>query len=268
MPDLDLDLPAWLTSSQRETIVSLAERNDAAHGDDLLGLVLSGSAARGMATERSDLDVMVVLSDDAAAGRSTEKSSEVDEIVDSWTDLTTVPAFGSEHWWYRWSYAWVPVLLDRTDGALTAAVRRQATLPPEEADAVLIDHDRLDGWLNFAYRSLKADRDGRPMEARLDAAESVPWLLDVVFAMAGRVRPYNKYLAWELREHPLDDWAADDLLGLVQRTLDGDAAAVRETFARVRAACTAHDAARGHTRATDMVGGWGAELAIFDRPAS
>jgi predicted nucleotidyltransferase len=261
---LDLDLPAWLTSSQRETIVALAERNDAAHGDDLLGLVLSGSAARDCATERSDLDVVVVLTDDAAAGRSTDKSPEVDEIVDAWSDLTTVAPFGSQSWWYRWSYAWAPVLLDRTGGELAEAVRRQATLSPAEADAVLIDHDRLDGWVNFAYRALKNDRDGRALEARLDAAESVPWLLDVVFAMAGRVRPYNKYLPWELREHPLDGWTADDLLGLVRRTLDGDTSAVRETFARVRTACAAHDAWRGHSRTTDMVGGWGSELAVLE----
>lgn len=258
-----LDLPAWLTPAQRDTIVALAERNDAAHGDDLLGLVLSGSAARDCATERSDLDVMVVLTDDAAAGRSTDKSPEVDEIVDAWSELLTVAPFGTEYWWYRWSYAWAPVLLDRTGGALAEAVRRQATLSPEEADGVLIDHDRLDGWLNFAYRALKNDRDGRVVEARLDAAESVPWLLDVVFAMAGRVRPYNKYLPWELREHPLDGWAADDLLELVQRTLDGDATAVRETFARVRTACTAYDTVRGHTRTTAMVDGWGAELDVF-----
>ena len=34
----DLVLPGWLTPAQRSTIVSLAERNEAAHGDDLLGL--------------------------------------------------------------------------------------------------------------------------------------------------------------------------------------------------------------------------------------
>jgi hypothetical protein len=258
-----LDLPTWLTPAQQETIVALAERNDAAHGDDLLGIVLSGSAARACATERSDLDVVVVLTDEAAEGRSTAKSPEVDEIVDSWSELTTVAPFGSEHWWYRWSYAWAPVLLDRTGGELARAVERQATLPPEEADAVLIDHDRLDGWVNFAYRALKNDRDGRDLETRLDAAESVPWLLDVVFAIAGRVRPYNKYLPWELRTHPVDGWPADDLLGLVRRTLDGDPGAVRETFGRVRVACAAYDAGRGHTRTSDMIDGWGDQLAVF-----
>ena len=259
----DLVLPGWLTPAQRRTLESLAERNDAAHGDDLLGLVLSGSAARDLATEHSDLDVIVVLSDEVAAGRSTVKSREVDEAVDSWSELRAVPSFGTEDWWYRWSYAWAPVLLDRTGGVLADAVRRQATLSPEEADGVLIDHDRLDGWLNFAYRALKDDRDGRVLERRLDAAESVPWLLDVVFAMAGRVRPYNKYLPWELRTHPLDGWPAGDLLVLVERTLEGDVGAIRETFARVRAACSSYDAWRGHTRTTDMVEGWGEELRLF-----
>lgn len=262
-----LALPEWLTPQQRSTIASLAERNAAAHGDDLLGLVLSGSAARGLATERSDLDVIVVLTDDAAAGRSTSHSPEVDEVVDAWSELRTVPAFGTEGWWYRWTYAWAPVLLDRTDGGLTEAVHCQATLTPEAADAVLIDHDRLDGWLNFAYRALKDHRDGRALETRLDAAESVPWLLDVVFAMAGRVRPYNKYLPWELRTHPLDGWPADDMLGLVERTLEGDVDAIRETFARVRSACSSYDASRGHTRTTDMVAGWGDELRLFEAPA-
>jgi predicted nucleotidyltransferase len=258
----DLRLSDWLTAAQRTTIVDLADRNSSRHGDDLLGIVLSGSAARGYATERSDLDVMVVLTDAAAADRPTHKTPELDEIVDSWSDLVTVPPFGTDHWWYRWSYAWAPVLLDRTGGELAAAVRRQATLTPDEADAVLIDHDRLDGWVNFAYRALKNDRDGRPLEARLDAAESVPWLLDVVFAIAGRVRPYNKYLPWELRTHPVDGWPAEELLGLVGRTLDGDVSALGKAFARVRAACAAYDDQRGHTRTTDRVEGGGGELAI------
>ncbi len=260
---LTLRFPDHLDLDDRARLAVLAERNLADHGDGFLGLVLTGSAGRGMATEISDLDVFVVLSDDAAAGRTTAHSPEVDEIPWPLSELDTVGAFGTEEWWFRWSCAWAPTLLDRTEGAIEAAVRRQATLTPEEADALLIDHDRLDGWVNFAYRALKNNRDGRVLESRLDAAESVAWLLDVVFALDGRVRPYNKYLPWELRTHPVDGWPADELLGLVSGLLEGDVTAVRETFRRVRAACAAYDRRRGHARTTKMIDGWADDLALF-----
>jgi len=260
-----LDLPDELPRPQATVLSEMAERNLADHGTGFLGLVLTGSAARGLATERSDLDVFVILCDEAAEHRRTEHSPTVDEIPVSWTELTTIPPFGTEDWWGRWAFAWAPVLLDRTaDGSITTHVERQATLSPEEADHLLIEDDRLDGWVNFAYRSLKSDRDGRRREARLDAAESVPWLLDVVFGTAGRVRPYNKYLPWELRTHSLPDWPADELLALLDRTLDGDPSAVRETFRRVRSVCATYDEARGHRRTSDMIDGWGDQLAVFD----
>lgn len=260
---MDLHLPDQLTGVQRELVVEVAERNDAEHGDGLLGLVLSGSAARGMATHRSDVDVYVVLADDIAGLRRATRSAAVDELPVALSELEEVPAFGTPGWWFRWSFAWAPTLLDRTGGHIAAAVQRQATLTPEEADAVLVDHSRLDGWINYAYRALKADRDDHPLERRLDAAESVPWLLDVVFALAGRVRPYHKYLPWELREHPLPDWPAGVLLPLLERTLDGEAVAIRDTFARVVACCAAHDAARDHHRTQEVIDGWGEELALL-----
>ncbi|MFG2043855.1 hypothetical protein [Dactylosporangium sp. NPDC048998] len=33
----------------------------------------------------------------------------------------------------------------------------------------------------------------------------MPWLLETVFALHGRLRPYNKYLQWELDNFPLPD---------------------------------------------------------------
>lgn len=88
---MDLELPDHLASGQRELIVGLAERNHSEHGDGLLGLVLSGSAARGMATERSDLDMYVVLTDDAAHERRTDRSAAVDEIPVALSELEKVP---------------------------------------------------------------------------------------------------------------------------------------------------------------------------------
>lgn len=236
-------------------VTAILDRDD----PDVVGVVLSGSAARGMATERSDVDVYVVLRD-GASPRSTSKSPEVDEIPVPLAELEEVPPFGTEDWWYRWSFAWAQVLRDDAGGRVADAVRRQATLTPDEQRAVLVDHDRLDGWVNFGYRALKSERDGRALESRLDAAESVAWLLDVVFAVCGRVRPYNKYLPWELRTHPLavPEWSADRLLPLVTRLLDGDPSAVRDAFPVVDREVRALDPALG-----EIIDGWGAELALF-----
>ncbi len=256
----DLDLPADLSPQHAAALHVLADRNDADHGDGFLGLVLSGSAGRGMATERSDLDVLVVLTDEAAAGRRTTKSPDVDEVPTPLAELEELPAFGTDGWWYRWSCAWAPVLLDRTGGLLPDLVRRHATLAPDEQREVLVTHDRLDGYVNYVFRALKNDRDGRPLERRLDAAESVPWLLDTVFAMEGRVRPYMKYLPWELRAHPLPHWPADETLDLLERTLDGEPQALRETFVRVERAVRKHPAAE---ELTALLDGWGDQLDLL-----
>lgn len=176
----------------------------------ILGIVLSGSAARGMATERSDVDVFVVLTDEEEARRESIKTPAIDEIPKNLADLEDVPMSGSAYYGYRWGFAYAQVLRDSTGGRITAAVRRQATHTVDEARRMLLDGDQLDGYINMAYRALKSDRDGRALERRLDAAEWVHWWLDVVFTLEGRVRPYNKYLAWELREHPLSvpEWSA------------------------------------------------------------
>lgn len=262
-PATALDVPATVDPRQRALLEEVAERNAADHGADLLGLVLSGSVGRGVPTEHSDLDVFVVLTEDGVRGRRTHRSPELDEVPVSLVELEQVPAFGSADWWFRWSYAWAPVLLDRTDGRLAAALQRQASVTECEAEDILVRHDRLDGWLNYAYRALKNHRDGRVLESRLDAAESIPWLLDVLFTLAGRVRPYHKYLPWELREHPLDDWDAEGLLGLLEATLNGDPEALRRAFGRVEALCAAYDERRGEPRLTAVIADWDDELGLL-----
>lgn len=258
-----MDYPADLSAERRRILLDIAGRNAAEHGDDLLGMILSGSAGRGMATERSDLDVYVVLTDDGMGQRTATHSSAVDEIPVSLSELHEVPVFGSDGWWFRWSFAWVPVLLDRTNGGLPNALHRLATVPLGEAESILVEHDRLDGWINYAYRALKNDRDGRALERRLDAAESLPWLLDVIFSLAGRVRPYQKYLPWELRTHPLPEWDADELLRLIESTLDGHPQAIRATFTKVAQRCIAFDAQRAEPVLRPIIEDWGDELELF-----
>jgi hypothetical protein len=248
------------SDAARAALDELVSRDD----PSIVGLVLSGSAARGdMATERSDVDVFVVRDDDVE--REKIPSAAMDEIPISLAELEQVDPYGTGDWYFRWSFAYAQVLRDETGGRVTDAVRRHATVDDDEQRRILVDHDRLDGYVNFAYRALKSHRDGRVLEARLDAAESLPWLLDVVFALAGRLRPYNKYLPWELREHPLGvpEWSAERFLPEIDLMLADNPAALRRTFAVVDREVRAWDAAHGTTVCGDLVDDWG-ERDLFD----
>jgi hypothetical protein len=86
-----------------------------------------------------------------------------------------------------------------------------------------------------------------------------------VFALAGRLRPYNKYLPWELREHPLgvQEWAAGAFLPEIERMLAGDPAALRRTFAVVDREVRAWDLAHGTSVCGNLVDAWGSELPLL-----
>ena len=248
-------------STPRELPDSAELRALLANVDDdpnVAGLVLTGSAARqGMATHRSDIDVYVVLRS-ADPARRTTRSAAIDIPVCTLDDLRPVPGPDDpDGWWQRYSFTHTQILLDRTDGELGRLVDAWGTLSGAESKLVLESH--LDGYLNYVYRSLKSHRDNRPFEAMLDAVESLAWGLTVIFAFERRVRPYNKYLAWELGTHPLERpaWQATALLPRLKAVLaTGDAAAQRAVFRSVEEA--AREVGLG-----GIVDGWGDELALF-----
>lgn len=160
------------------------------------GLVLTGSRARGVATPQSDYDVTVVVAEQTEAWRHRVRTAELDEVVCT----VEVLADTSVHW-QRYAYRGAKVLLDRLDGGIAELVARQAT--PSREEAVHLARAGLDGYVNQLYRAVKSYRDGATDAAYLDEIESVPWLLETVFALHGRLRPYNKYLQWELDNFPL-----------------------------------------------------------------
>ncbi len=128
----------------------------------------------------------------------------------------------SEHW--RYAAAHANVVLDKTEGELTRVVAEQELLPAGGRDAVV--REALDGYINQTYRSLRYG-------TRLDAVEAIPYALRTIFALENRVRPYNKYLEWELRHHSLEGWSADELLPLLDRVLTGEPEAQHELFRRI-----------------------------------
>ena len=187
-------------------MVDLDDLVTRAHDDPaVVGLVLAGSHARGLATPYSDIDLCVVISERGASQWQGRRTAQVDEFVCTVDELADTSDI-----WQRYAFRGAVVLLDRLAGGITQLVDRQAI--PTQAEALKWARDGLDGYVNFLYRAAKSRRDGDLVAAALDTAESVSWLLTTIFALHGRLRPYNKYLRWELTTHPLEEpWSATTL---------------------------------------------------------
>jgi hypothetical protein len=183
----------------------------------VLGVVLTGSRGRdAFVTERSDWDLRLIVRDgEDAYARSLETAhgSEVEVAATTFSGLRDWPA------WDRYSFTHAQVPVDKLDGEIGRVVTAKGTLADGEAREVA--RDMLRAYTNSLYRSVRDAQLGLDLEAQLDAWESIPPLLTALFAMERRVRPFNKYLRWELAAHPLGDWEADDLLTLVEDALGG-----------------------------------------------
>lgn len=171
MPDArHLQIPRDLAAHRRQLLLDVARRQADVHGDDLLGLVLSGSAGRGLEADGSDLDIYIVLGDGAATAPLDAPSSLLDLIPLRISDLERVPTFGTEGWYARWSFAWAPVLLDRTDGRLGGALHRHSYLPWE------LQHHPLTDWDEEEILTLVAgmlDGDPHALRRALDRVEQL-----------------------------------------------------------------------------------------------
>ncbi|MDC0766698.1 hypothetical protein [Streptomyces sp. HD] len=221
----------------------------------VVGLVLKGSRAHdGMATEHSDHDLYVVLADGAPTGLrrlAGHRTPWLDLVIVSLSEFRAAGMPGPE----RYALARARIVLDRLDGGIGDLLAAKARLGADEAFRAA--GGWLDAYANSLYRSVKNDRDGEPLAARLDATDSVGHLLELLFALDRRPRPYNKYLRWELVRHPLPDWDGKALLRDVDRiSASADVAVQRRLFARVEALARRE----GHGAVLDA---WGDDLRLM-----
>ncbi|MFI9155403.1 hypothetical protein [Streptomyces sp. NPDC053367] len=221
----------------------------------VIGLVLKGSRAHeGMVTPYSDHDLYVVVADDARTDLTRfagHRSADLDLVIVTLTEFCVTGTPG----WERYALARAQIVLDRLDGGIARILADKARLGADEAfqDA----SGWLDAYANSLYRSVKNHRDGQTLAARLDAADSIRFLLELLFALDRRPRPYNKYLEWELVRHPLPGWDTDVLLHAVDRiAATGDVSQQRHLFALVETA--AREA--GHGAVLDA---WGDDLDLM-----
>ncbi|MCZ4507541.1 hypothetical protein O3Q52_04805 [Streptomyces sp. ActVer] len=233
-----------------DTFVELAATDSA-----VVGLVLKGSRAHeGMTTEYSDHDLYVVLAEGAttALTRFTgHRTPELDLVILSLDEFRVVGTPGFE----RYALARARIVLDRLDGGIAQILAGKARLDAD--DAFREAGEWLDAYANSLYRSVKNDRDGHALAARLDAADSIRFLLELLFALDRRPRPYNKYLGWELARFPLPGWDTGMLLDAVDRISGrGDVSTQRRLFAQVEAVARG----AGHSAVLDA---WGEDLALM-----
>ncbi|MFE6530968.1 hypothetical protein ACFVMA_18710 [Streptomyces rochei] len=221
----------------------------------VVGLVLKGSRAHeGMTTEHSDHDLYVVLKVGATTALTRfvgHRTPELDLVILSLDEFRAAGMPGFE----RYALARAQVVLDRLDGDIAQILATKARLDADEAFREA--GEWLDAYANSLYRSLKNDRDGHGLAARLDAADSIRFLLELLFALDRRPRPYNKYLEWELARFPLPGWDTGLLLDAADRISGvGDVTTQRRLFAQVEAVARR----AGHSAVLDA---WGEDLALM-----
>jgi len=252
-----------VTVTPAETYAALLARAEA--DPNIVAFWLGGSRGMGRPTEFSDYDVGIIVADDAYVPFCRELGLEgpfqadwrpgVDLAVRTLPMLEAFATWGRDETVYRYTFAHLRALVDKT-GRAQALIDAKACVP---ADAVAgFIHASLDHALNQAYRALKCLRDGDAAASRLEAVEGINPFLDAVFALhGGRLRPYFKYLRWELEAFPLDrlPFAGGELMDRLLAVLaPSGAMALSELLA------AAHKAFRagGHGDAFD---GWGETLA-------
>jgi predicted nucleotidyltransferase len=174
---------------------------------DVVGAILVGSRAMGEPFERpaSDWDLRLIVRDEAyadvVARLATPHGSPVEVAVIRLSTFERLTYPDSPLAWDRPSYLHCQLALDRLDGRIAALVESLQHLTPSEARAVA--GSRLDDYVNAYFRSLKNAAIGLSVESHLDAAESIPPLLTALFALHGRVRPFNRHLGFDLERQPL-----------------------------------------------------------------
>jgi hypothetical protein len=191
----------------------------------ILGVILSGSRGRGTAVSDSDWDCYAIVSD----GSSEDLRASLDATADGGLDVSVLALSEFERYaapytaedWEAYAFAHAPVVLDRLGGRIAQIASRKEMLDPDVADATA--RRALDAYINSTVRSAKCRRDGQWAAAILDASESVGPALETIFALEHRIRPYNRYLTWELERHPLaKEQAVDKWLPLVAAVPTGD----------------------------------------------
>ncbi len=213
---------------------------EAQENPEIIGIVLGGSRGKdeSFITENSDYDVIVIVTDNASQEIKDKIKSLESDTFEVWAktlqEFQDHAVWETQFAWDRYNYTHNKAILDKT-GDIQKLVAEKGNLPEAEKKGFI--ENALDSYINSVYRSAKYWRDGNDFPAHIDASESLPYLMDALYALEGRVKPYNKYFEWELRNHPLKmlPWNVDEFIADYKTILTtGDIKTQEKIFIKIK----------------------------------
>lgn len=170
--------------------------------DRIIGVILAGGRGKGAFSENSDYDVMLVTTDEGfeSVKKDYPKTEYIDSLPHAISEFREYAKTGTRTQYDKYTFTHNTAILDKT-GEIQKLVDEKGMLESDKAQKIA--HDALGGYLNSLHRSLKNLRDGNVLAGHLDATETIPKIITFIFAIEERVRPFNKFLVWELENYPL-----------------------------------------------------------------
>ncbi len=178
--------------------------NEAKSNPYVIGIILTGSRGKGKVTKHSDYDVFLVVKNKTpkkiVKSLLRFRKLDFDLFVMELNAFKNYASWGGNYAWDRYNFARLKAPLDKT-GKIQKIVDEKGSLPAKYKKQFI--KDSIDHYINQVYRSIKTHRDGDLLASRLEGNESIQPMLNAVFAWHGRLKPYYKYLKWELKREPL-----------------------------------------------------------------
>jgi len=219
---------------------------DAEADKNIAGVILAGSRARCMQNANSDWDVYIIFN-------NVITSKEIDDYKKSYWEsykdfkldisnkaLQTVAEFShyaeldSDYYWDRYNLVHAKLEIDKTNGEIIRLLSKINTVTPREQKQI-VDFT-LGDYISLVYRSMKSYELGKLHAAIVDAAESIRFMLTSLFAFYSRVRPFNKYLEWEINNYPLADfkWDTNEFMEMLSKIIrDADMAIQQKLYLEI-----------------------------------
>jgi len=191
---------------------------EAAADQNIIGLFSTGSCGKGMITDESDFDATMIVKDKVISEYINKYKGIggilCDLSVKTMSELKNAAAWGGPMAWDRYNYTHLKAEVDKT-GKIQKIINEKGIIPADKRKEFV--SASLDGFINQVYRSVKCFRDGNIIASQLEAADGLPSLLSALFGLEGRMKPFYKYLNWELTNYPLKKlpWPKDEFISIL-----------------------------------------------------